>query len=63
MNKNKFRCEGCGYYWKIGRSEKLIQNCPVCGSIKIHRAVKHKRFAKKSRPRVRRSVTTPGGRT
>ncbi len=63
MNRNKFQCDDCGYYWKIGNSEKIPQECPVCYGNKVHRAAKHKRFAKKSRPKVRRLVTTLGGRT
>jgi rubrerythrin len=62
MNKKKLQCNECGYYWEIYPSEKLPQNCPVCNSNKIHRSTRHKRFAKKSRPKVRRSVTFFGGR-
>jgi hypothetical protein len=34
----------------------------LCKSVKIHRSAGHKRFAKKSRPKVRRSTTFQGGR-
>ncbi|NNL22706.1 MAG: hypothetical protein HKO83_15410 [Ignavibacteriaceae bacterium] len=62
MVKKKIKCKDCGYYWEIDPSEKVPPSCPSCKSIKIHRSARHKRFAKKSRPKVRRSVTYSGGR-
>jgi rubrerythrin len=57
MNTVKFQCEGCGYYWEIKRGEKTPEECPLCKSQKIYKATRHKRFAKKSRPKLRRSYT------
>jgi rubrerythrin len=57
MNTVKFQCEGCGYYWETKKGEKTPENCPLCKSEKVYKATKHKRFAKKSRPKLRRSYT------
>jgi predicted Zn-ribbon and HTH transcriptional regulator len=63
MTLKKFQCEDCGYYWEIRSVEHAPRYCPVCESYKIHRAAKHKRFAKKSRQQIRRSYTSfIGGR-
>ena len=55
MKTIKFQCEECGYYWEIKNSGKAPENCPLCKSEKIYKAARHKRFAKKSRPKIRRS--------
>jgi len=57
MNIIKFQCDGCGYYWEIKYGEKIPENCPQCESKKIYKAAHHRRFAKKSRPKLRRSYT------
>jgi rubrerythrin len=51
----KFRCEECDYYWEIKTHKNNPENCPVCGSSKIHQSARHQRFAKKSRQQLRRS--------
>lgn len=58
MNKIKFLCEECGHYWEFEPAIEKDKKCPACGSEKIHRSEKHKRFAKKSRPKVRGLVRT-----
>lgn len=57
MNIIKFQCEECGYYWDIRAGEKTPEICPSCKKGKIHKASRHRRFAKKSRPKLRRSYT------
>jgi predicted Zn-ribbon and HTH transcriptional regulator len=62
MTKKKFQCDSCGYYWEVGNLDRAPHNCPVCESTRIHRAVRHQRFAKKARPKIRRSISFIGGR-
>lgn len=62
MRTTKFQCEGCGYYWEIKSGKHSPKQCPSCKSEKIHKAIRHKRFAKKSRPKVRGLVTNVSGR-
>ena len=57
MKTIKFQCEDCGYYWEIKSGAKTAEICPSCKSEKIHKASRHKRFAKKSRTKLRRSYT------
>ncbi|MEE9448891.1 MAG: hypothetical protein V3V72_02480 [Ignavibacteriaceae bacterium] len=57
MVRNKYQCDICTYYWETKTTESLPEACPVCSSQKIHRAKKHRRFAKKSRPKIRRSFS------
>jgi len=47
MTKKKIQCDECGYYWENNPAEQFPQSCPVCFSNRIHRATRHKRFAKK----------------
>jgi predicted Zn-ribbon and HTH transcriptional regulator len=63
MKTAKFQCESCGYYWEIKNGEHTPKYCPSCKSEKIYKAVRHKRFAKKSRPKVRGLVTNINVRT
>ncbi|MBE7475843.1 MAG: hypothetical protein HS131_03790 [Ignavibacteriales bacterium] len=57
MRSKKYQCEGCGYYWDIRSGELTPEQCPICRSKKIYRAISHKRFAKKARPKLRRSYS------
>jgi rubrerythrin len=57
MTKNKFYCDECGFYWEIDSAKPAPQSCVVCNSSKVHRSSLHKRFAKKSRPKIRRSFS------
>ena len=54
MTKIKFKCDECGFYWEIDSDKAAPQKCAVCNSSKVHRSSLHKRFAKKSRPKIRR---------
>ena len=61
MTKKKIQCDECGYYWESNPAEQFPQSCPVCFSNRIHRATRHKRFAKKARVNVRRAYSTRVG--
>jgi len=52
--KNKYQCDACEHYWEPELYDKAPDKCPVCGSFKVHKSARHKRFAKKSRPKIRR---------
>jgi len=54
VTKKKYQCDTCEYYWEIELYDKSPAQCPVCRSFKVHKSARHKRFAKKSRPKIRR---------
>lgn len=46
-------CYNCRTEWAQDLSKPLPKLCSVCGSNKIYRSSHHKRYAKKSRSKVR----------
>lgn len=54
VTKKKFKCDVCEYYREAELYDKPPDQCPVCGSNQVHKSVRHKRVAKKSRQKIRR---------
>ena len=54
----RFHCSSCDYYWEVTSKVAVPQSCPSCHSEKIYRVTGDRRYSRKARQKVRRSVSS-----
>jgi Zn finger protein HypA/HybF involved in hydrogenase expression len=57
IETRRFHCNDCNYFWETTLKVNVSKSCPACNSEKIYRVTGNKRYSRKARPKVRRSVS------